>query len=118
MLDASSNTSRMRLPLLCRPANASVLFSNQEMASVRHRRSCPLALAVAEVAPKLNHEALTSWRNHLLISGLVFVRSCPSVLLVMIALVSVLVDMAQAINMEIRQLFPMPWPEPMATLQS
>jgi hypothetical protein len=33
--DASSNKAKARLPLLCRPAMASVLFSDQVMASTR-----------------------------------------------------------------------------------
>ncbi len=39
--EASSNRAKARLPLLCRPAMASVLFSDQVMASTRQVLSWP-----------------------------------------------------------------------------
>ena len=39
--DASSKSAKARLPLLCRPAMASVLFSDQVMASTRQVLSWP-----------------------------------------------------------------------------
>ena len=41
MEDASSKMAKARRPLLCRPAIASVLFSDQVMASTRQTRLRP-----------------------------------------------------------------------------
>jgi hypothetical protein len=50
MAEASSNSAKARLPLLCRAAIASVLFSDQVMASTRQVRSWPGSAAASAVA--------------------------------------------------------------------
>ena len=88
MDEASSNTSRIRFPSLCRPANASVLVSDHGTMSHRQVRSCFASRLVIEVAPKLNQVLCNARRYHFASSGHVLVRNCTSVFAVITALQS------------------------------
>ena len=98
----------MRLRSLCSPANASVLCSDQGIASARHRLSCPGSLLYIAVAVQVNQSFVIARFDHLIISGQVFVRSWLSVLAVTTTLQSSQVDMPQLISIEMNADLPIP----------
>src|ERR1700738_2030559 len=85
--DASSNISARRRPLLCMPANATVLFSLHVAASQRQVLATSTSTALMLVASNLNQWRQISSQNHLLTSGQVLVRSWSPVLAVITTLV-------------------------------
>ncbi|MNR14715.1 hypothetical protein D3C85_1312040 [compost metagenome] len=111
MVDASSNTMMIRLPWLCRPANASVLCADHGTWSMRQVFSWSGSTLKMAVAVSLNQWRMMHSRYHFASSAQVFVRSCVSVLAVTTPLVSTNVDSAQRISQETRADLPMPWPE-------
>src|SRR6185312_11397384 len=108
IFEASSNRSRIILPLLCRPANASVLCSLHGMKSCRQLSVRVGSRLLIDMVCTSNHFAVSDMRNHLPISGAVLVRSWPSVLAVVTILASSQQDIAQLDSMPISADFPMP----------
>jgi hypothetical protein len=101
----------MRLPLLCRPANASVLFSDHVTASARqlvlmarHARRQPSRWG-------LNQSDVIASFAHFMISGLVLVRSCFSVFAVMTMRQSSQVSSPHFAEHRDQADLPMPWPD-------
>src|SRR6185312_10559761 len=101
----------MRLPLLCSPANASVLFSDQGIRSMRHCCSCAFSFTEIVVAPMFHQCEVIDRRVHLQISGQVFVASWDSVFAVTTIRQSSQVSFAQLQTIAIRAVLPIPCPE-------
>ena len=114
--EASSNTSKILLPLLCKPAKASVLCSLHGTKSARHVFACDLSLTAILVADTSNHSRVILKRCHFPTSGAVFVRNCVSVLEVSTTLQSSQVLKAQFTNIPINADFPIPCPEARASI--
>ena len=111
MAEASSIMRRMRLPLLCRPANASVFFSDQVIWSMRHVRSRDGSLDRSAVAVRVKCSRAMNWLYHRPSSDHVLVLSWVSVLAVITPRVSGAVVKAQRMTHATRADLPMPWPE-------
>src|SRR6185312_9898443 len=105
----------IRLPLLCKPAKASVLFSLQGMRSIRHCLSCAFSLTEIVVAPMFHQCEVIASRVHLQISGQVFVASWLSVFAVTTIRQSSQVSFAQLHTIAIRAVLPIPWPDDTAS---
>src|SRR5882762_590069 len=111
MADASSKMAKARRPLLCKPAIASVLFSDQVMASTRQVFSWPGNVEESAVAEYANQLRLMQSPYHLASSGQVLVRSCPSVLAVTMPRVSRAVDSAHRTSQATSADLPTPCPD-------
>ncbi len=111
MAEASSNTTRMRLPWLCRPAKASVFRSLHGTISMRQVFSWSLSLAKRAVAVSSNSSLPMKRRYHFATSAHVFVFSWFSVLAVTTPFVPSKVEMAQRTIQATRADLPIPWPE-------
>jgi len=112
--DASSNSKRMRRPLLCRPAKAAVLFSDHVAASQRHSLEPLLLRRAMLVASNLNQCRQISRLNHFDTSGHVLVRSWSPVLAVITTLVSGAVASPQRITQDTSADLPIPCPDAVA----
>ena len=108
---ASSKIITIRLPWLCNPAKASVLFLLHGTASIRHVFSCAGSLAWILVASKSNQWRAIKSGNHFASSAHVFVLSCVDVFAVTTPFVSVNVDNDQRINHETSADLPIPCPD-------
>src|SRR5690348_2207277 len=108
----------MRLPTLCNPWKADGFFSFQVTMSARHRSACCGWANLMLVAPMLYQSAVIASFFHLVTSGQVLVRSCGSVLAVIVTRASGQVSSAHEVSMEIRQDLPIPLPDAMAILST
>src|SRR3546814_14523104 len=73
MPDDSSNIRTMRLPWLCRSANASVLLTDHVTRSARKDLSCTFIVVMSAVAVDLNQLEVTDSSAHIAMTGRVLV---------------------------------------------
>jgi hypothetical protein len=115
MPEASSKMTRMRLPLLCRPANASVLFSLHVTASMRHVFSCPGSAEWSAVAVQTKSSLVDGEPVPLRQLGPRLLRSWVSVFAVTTPRASSCVASAQRVSHATSADLPMPWPDETAS---
>ena len=100
-----------RLPMLWRPAKASVLFSDHVTKSARQPLSWPAIVDMRAVDVDLNQSRVIASRAHFAISGLVFVSNWLSVFAVITTRVSSQVSSPHFTSIAINADLPIPCPE-------